>query len=899
MGKRIFIAMVMAGLAFAGPAFAHPFGTGSSTIVGDVQTTDPAASSDDPANATRLEAEALALTAQGDFAGADARILLLMDVERRLYGEASAFFANSIRFRAHLALSRDDRAAADARYREELGIRRVLGDATMTRNTELSLALNLIGQSRMDEAVVLLAGLTADPAIDRRDPDLGRVALDLANALLVTGRNPEAEALLTPFDTALADAEGTVVVVGVAQALAVALHNQSRLAEAEAVGRRACALATGPGAADPRQAASPCYTWSVTLTALGRQSEAEAPLVQALAAAATPGPTWLSPLQRAEAMLSLIGRREASGRSIENEADLRTVVNLRTETYGADSPLTALALNELGRWLVRHDRSDEGIGVLHQARTLYRDAEGASAPSVSSVSLNLAGALAAVGRQDEAITLLRDTLEAPDLAPLDREQLQLRVANTIAFDDLDASLPLMEAVLASREARGADATLIADAAGAVSNMRAHGRDILGAFEARRRAIAARDRTDDLRGQAMERIRLANLLNNNRDELAARELLDQIWPRRDIVGLTQDERLYALYELTRAYLATGRLAEADAYSLDLLSARRIDGDPEGLQLALRNRAFVLSDLNDFNQAETLLREALALAQIHDPTGEDAGMIDEQLSNLLTEQGATGQSSEAMLARIDDVTARYGPDSHNLVVALSNLAQALRMEGHPDRAIPILERAIAIERTLINRAPADLLAVEQILGRTYAEAGMTEKAGDTLGAALIRARREIGRRNPVTLELAAQAGFLLAENGQAAAASILLRKTSMLTEQIYGPDAYQLTNPLQLWAFSLHREGDRVRTIKVMRRVERLVDASGGRWPSTRLDVKGNLGRILLDAGRLPEALRVLREAQHLSLTAARGTVRTSADQRREIRYPSHVLVEAAWQAAQPK
>jgi CHAT domain-containing protein/Flp pilus assembly protein TadD len=216
-------------------------------------------------------------------------------------------------------------------------------------------------------------------------PEAGQVLAALAAAVENQGRYAEAEPLYRrAFDNLPAGAPELPIVIG---NLANNLNSQGRHAEAEPLYRKLIDFRREVGGTTSPEYGQTLNSLGFTLVELGRAREAEPMLRQALAIArATAGDTS-EPVARAETDLG--GAVEALGRYGEAEAHFRNALAIRRTVAGDKSADTALAYNNVGSVLDRQGRIDDAEPFFQRALEIFRAARGEQDRQVAVAYSNL------------------------------------------------------------------------------------------------------------------------------------------------------------------------------------------------------------------------------------------------------------------------------------------------------------------------------------------------------------------------------------------------------------------------------------------------------------------------------------------------------------------------------
>jgi eukaryotic-like serine/threonine-protein kinase len=156
------------------------------------------------------------------------------------------------------------------------------------------------------------------------------------------------------------------------------------------------------------------------------------------------------------------------------------------------------------------------------------------------------------------------------------------------------------------------------------------------------------------------------------------------------------------------------------------------DHPSLALSLNNEGNVLGKLDRLEEAESLLRQALAIwVQVLGPEHSRVGIAYFNLAGLLEERGRFEEADSLYRVTIAIDRKAYGDDHPEVGWDLRRLGVLLRHEGDCEAAVEVLGEADAIFRK--NEMPPShrrRLAVAQELGICLTALGDYERAEDVL-------------------------------------------------------------------------------------------------------------------------------------------------------------------------
>lgn len=359
------------------------------------------------------------------------------------------------------------------------------------------------------------------------------------------------------------------------------------------------------------------------------------------------------------------------------------------------------------------------------------------------------------------------------------------------------------------------------------------------------------------GQPMIGLALNNLGLNLHEQgrypeaLAA---LEQAVAIRTAIGGETGATLVSMTNQAVVLKALGRFDEADALYGRVLTVRRRGGAPLELATTLNNLGANRLMMARAPEAETALREALALREAG--LGGSHPLTAQTLSLLADALAAQGRLETAMMMQRRALEALpAGTHPLDRAAAMINLSDILKSLDRSAEALPL------------DRAALDLMRTT--LGPTH-----PETAGAMIGLA----------------------DGLLA-TGDAAAARPLLVEALRVQAMILGETHPARLHPLFLLGVAEGEADDRPAAIAAMREAARIAEAALPPDHLVRIGAQANLGAALAADRRPEEALPLLRAAGR-SLRLDRSARRDPDRVRRDLEAYRHLYrltVTAAWDA----
>jgi len=304
------------------------------------------------------------------------------------------------------------------------------------------------------------------------------------------------------------------------------------------------------------------------------------------------------------------------------EALFRDVLATRTATYGRDHPAVLEAISAIGRFEEVTSNFDAAETAFIDALALARSLADGDDEAVAETMKDLAGLYRILDRNDEAEPLLRDALamqqriyRGPHPETDDtKRQLAGLLRNTRRFEESEALY--LEVIESRTRMLGPDHLEVAHTWNSYSQMLADNDEYERALEANQIFIDIMERAyagpHPSLGAAYNN--RATLLDDLGDLDASVEWFDRSIEMQDLTGLPPRHVNRSFPLANKAFVLTrlGRYAEAEAILRDMLSLRREHFDEDHVLITeLKNeRGAALTGLGRYDEAERLLIEARA-------------------------------------------------------------------------------------------------------------------------------------------------------------------------------------------------------------------------------------------------------------------------------------------------
>lgn len=234
--------------------------------------------------------------------------------------------------------------------------------------------------------------------------------------------------------------------------------------------------------------------------------------------------------------------------------------------------------------------------------------------------------------------------------------------------------------------------------------------------------------------------------------------------------------------------------------------------------LNNYAQLLTNMNEYVEAEKLMRRVIALREEKSPDSSEALLVRSNLAFFLLEMGRHDEA----LAEMESIRGRglriFGPDHLSYLIILNNLATAYHRLGRNEEAVPILQECVASYR----KRP-----------RTYS---IVPPLGNLAGA--------------------------LADLGRFDESAAAAKEAYEVVMEIEGERSQETLIPMNNYAVSLRKAGRGEESVAILRRVVELSGPEGGIYPPGHFQHDMfvlSLGNGLIGIGKDDEGLPMVVRA----------------------------------------
>jgi serine/threonine-protein kinase len=268
--------------------------------------------------------------------------------------------------------------------------------------------------------------------------------------------------------------------------------------------------------------------------------------------------------------------------------------------------------------------------------------------------------------------------------------------------------------------------------------------------------------------------------------------------------------------------------------------------------------VLSLRGSADEAESLLREAIALAALTGDPGLEADSYA-SLGYALHHLGRHGSAEEVLRSAVEIRRGAFGNRHEKLADELHALGLSLHMVSRPGDAEPLLLEALALKRELLHPQHTSISATLTALGRLYTWRLDYDAALPLLHEAIAIDRERLGPRHPVLRDDLAELGSTLMRRGDFPAAEEAFRESLEIGLETLGASHQKIATGMGNLAFVVAEQGQLAEAAHLRRQALEITRRNwGGDHPNTALHAY-SLGQLLDTLGEPAAADSAFNEA----------------------------------------
>jgi tetratricopeptide (TPR) repeat protein len=265
-------------------------------------------------------------------------------------------------------------------------------------------------------------------------------------------------------------------------------------------------------------------------------------------------------------------------------------------------------------------------------------------------------------------------------------------------------------------------------------------------------------------------------------VTAREMLDKGAARVD-QELAKEPAIQAtlMDTLGTVYMGLGLYTQSQPLLSRAVATRRwLPGlDPLLLSDSLNHEGDLLALQAEYDAGEKAYREAIRIAAARPKDHQSQVDLANSLAGLGTLLDLDGRYAEAektLRQALNLQQALYGAKDPGVARTLKALARTITDGGNPNAAIPLMQRALAVQRELAGNEPnPDLAEVLNDMGYVLSESGDLNNAERFYRESLAMYQRVLGDKHPYVATELENVANTLQSKGDLAGAEALLRQS----------------------------------------------------------------------------------------------------------------------------
>jgi len=351
-----------------------------------------------------------------------------------------------------------------------------------------------------------------------------------------------------------------------------------------------------------------------------------------------------------------------------------------------------------------------------------------------------------------------------------------------------------------------------------------------------------------------------------NKVTAREMLDKGAARIDHeLAKVPGIQATLMDTLGTVYMGLGLVKQARPL-LDraVATRRRLEGlDPLELSTSLSHQGDVLALQAQFDGAEKAYQEAIRIesARPHDHQSQ-VELADSLygLGTLLADKGSYAQAEQTLRKALALQQVLYDNPNPAIARTLKDLARAVADGGDLKAAIPLMRRAVAMQRALRGDEPhPDLAEVLNDMGLLLYESGDLDNAEKFYRESLAMNRRLLGEKHPEIANGLENVAMTMQDRGDLSGAETLYRQSLAMRRELFGemhPDVGRTLANLALLQY------DRGETDEALTNMREVLVIFRKVYPTDNPEIarmQNIVGFWLTLAGQYEEADRSLNEA----------------------------------------
>jgi len=251
-------------------------------------------------------------------------------------------------------------------------------------------------------------------------------------------------------------------------------------------------------------------------------------------------------------------------------------------------------------------------------------------------------------------------------------------------------------------------------------------------------------------------------------------------------------------------------------------RRLTGiDPLDLSDSLTHQGDLMALQADYAAGEKAYREAIRIESARPNDRQNLEKLANSLyglGTLLALQGRYADAEENLRAALERQKALYGETHPEVARTLKDLARAIADGGDLNKAIPLMQRAVAMQRALRGKEPHPHLAeVLNDMGLLLYEKGDLNEAEKFYRESLAMNRKLLGEKHPEIANGLENVAMTVQDKGDLAGAETLYRQSLDMRRELQGAEHPEVGRTLLNLASLQYDRGETSQALANMREV----------------------------------------------------------------------------------
>ena len=265
----------------------------------------------------------------------------------------------------------------------------------------------------------------------------------------------------------------------------------------------------------------------------------------------------------------------------------------------------------------------------------------------------------------------------------------------------------------------------------------------------------------------------------------------------------EERIVQRLRIGAVLMDLARWQECEEQQRHALSEATALPSAKLVAAASNNLAALLKDTNRLEEAEPLMRRALAINEA--AFGEQHPTVATDLNNLamlLQETNRIGEAEPLMRRALETDVVAYGERHPRVAIRLNNLARLLKDTNRVEEAEPLMRRALEIDVAAYGEQHPTVALRLNNLAMLLRDTNRVEEAEPLIRRALEIDEAAYGERHPTVATDLNNLAMLLHDTNRVEEAELLLRRALEIDEVACGERHPNVANRLNNLALLLH-------------------------------------------------------------------------------------------------